>query len=1126
MGYRKWRRRLDIYQDHLGNIYLSGYGLNEPPDSNTDTFLIKYSDSGELIWENRWGGNKYEHSGPIAGNASGYLYVTGATLSYGAGNQDVNIMKYAYNGTKMWNKTWGGSNYESGRDIVLGSNGYFYVTGFSSTGTLLLKYDVDGNLKWSRAYTEIGGARGCGIELDSEGNIYVCGYVDTQVSPLETDVLILKYNSSGDLEWFRHWAKNTYEAANKILIDENDDLYLCGFTGTYAPTVTDALILKYDKDGNEIWNKTWGKQDSNGVNLDKLGDKLFVVGQENNYGNGGYDAFMLELNATTGNIMDFSNWGGSEDETFSSVIVVDENKKYVCGRTSSYGCGDMDAIIGCFNSSTDELGIPSNYYSYRGLPERLYNCFLLNEDFSTDVLAAGNWTATNDGTSTSVDTNNGELEMQGTRQLSPGYVNVKYNFNLSYYNLSNAQIVAQWKTDFVTASGLVKWQYQIDGGTWQDFSGTSRTNDVEETITFDFTECNLDGTEDSLYIRIYAELEKMLFGDEDWVYLRSIKIQKFQSTITDNGPIDSVKNATINVDFSRFTNSSGIDNETESNYRVYYAIDDSDINETDSQASRVGGFNGDDAEFNYTIQYSSFSFPGVIYYRFAVIDGNGLYTYWSQTFNISINLYLPTLLSISINSGEASTNSTLVSLSLSAVGADEMCFKNGTFGSWTGWEPYSIIKQLYLIGSTNNTEYTIYVKFKNSTGETEEIYDSIIFLVGEDTKSFNPLKDGFSFINPGWTSACFGLMSYDEAKSILTNDKWHSHLKDKTFFPQLCYFIYLFAKSTHTEGHCYGMCSLLLKYYNDQLSTPGGVDPYDLSLSQVVSDVEYFHNTQLLNYMIKAITGSWGEKYSPINDNNQWEIIRNSINNGIPLIIGLHSENGDHGVIGYGINGDGDVLIYDPTFPATASEPTRVIELRSNNRPYYAWKVYNEKDIDINEFRSWVALTYDQPKVFEWFYDLVENDSLMVKAECPLELSIIDENGVELNKTVSDGETHMALILNATNHHYRIKLNGTGNGNYTLKISRIHNEIIYNQTIKGIISKGQIMEYYISVEDDNFILQLIENPLSIIIMWSLIIGIVALLGVAIIIIRKKKKRKKLEYNNKKEEKTDQSSLIL
>ncbi len=106
-------------------------------------------------------------------------------------------------------------------------------------------------------------------------------------------------------------------------------------------------------------------------------------------------------------------------------------------------------------------------------------------------------------------------------------------------------------------------------------------------------------------------------------------------------------------------------------------------------------------------------------YTFDFVDTNVIFTYLNPPLNPSI----------SINNGDASTNSTLVTLTLSADGATEMCFRNGTTGTWTNWEPYATTKQLYLAGSTNNTSYTIYVKFRNINGETTPVSDSILYLI-------------------------------------------------------------------------------------------------------------------------------------------------------------------------------------------------------------------------------------------------------------------------------------------------------------------------------------------------------------------------------------------------------------
>ncbi|MFX1397715.1 MAG: C25 family cysteine peptidase [Promethearchaeota archaeon] len=105
--------------------------------------------------------------------------------------------------------------------------------------------------------------------------------------------------------------------------------------------------------------------------------------------------------------------------------------------------------------------------------------------------------------------------------------------------------------------------------------------------------------------------------------------------------------------------------------------------------------------------------------KFEFVDTNAKFTY----------LNLPPLNPlIMINNGELITLDSLVNLTLSVDSATEMCFRNGTTGDWTAWEPYSTKKQLYLEGSEDSRVYSIYVKFRNATGETVPIGDNILYL--------------------------------------------------------------------------------------------------------------------------------------------------------------------------------------------------------------------------------------------------------------------------------------------------------------------------------------------------------------------------------------------------------------
>ncbi|MCD6492022.1 MAG: SBBP repeat-containing protein, partial [Candidatus Korarchaeota archaeon] len=85
--------------------------------------------SGSLLWFKTIGGNDYDWGNSIVMGSSGYIYVTGGTYSYGAGNGDAFVAKLDSSGSLLWFKTIGGNDYDRSYGIAVDSSGYIYVTG-------------------------------------------------------------------------------------------------------------------------------------------------------------------------------------------------------------------------------------------------------------------------------------------------------------------------------------------------------------------------------------------------------------------------------------------------------------------------------------------------------------------------------------------------------------------------------------------------------------------------------------------------------------------------------------------------------------------------------------------------------------------------------------------------------------------------------------------------------------------------------------------------------------------------------------------------------------------------------------------------------------------------------------
>jgi len=82
------------------------------------------------------------------------------------------------------------------------------------------------------------------FEVDSQGSSYLL----TEL--LNTDYLLIKYNTDGEVEWQRSYG-DSMGYFNNMAIDAFDNIYLCGESG--GTLNRSSSLIKYTPDGSELW---------------------------------------------------------------------------------------------------------------------------------------------------------------------------------------------------------------------------------------------------------------------------------------------------------------------------------------------------------------------------------------------------------------------------------------------------------------------------------------------------------------------------------------------------------------------------------------------------------------------------------------------------------------------------------------------------------------------------------------------------------------------------------------------------------------------------------------------------------------------------------------------------------
>lgn len=252
----------DIAISADGSIYVVGYtksfGAGE-----ADLVLIKFHPDGAQEWNRTWGGPLIEYGQGVALLSDGSIICVGRTSSFGVGNEDLAVVKFYSNGMKAWNVTWGGSGDDTATDVVIGADGFIYVTGWTGrlgtpdTDFVIAKFTSDGIRLWNNTWGGHDSDVATGIEIGADGSLYIAGYTGSYGAGF-TDVALVKCSPSGNILWMTTWGGPSYESAYGIAKDSTGALYISALDTSFGAGAEDFAIVKFDPNGVKLWNTTWG----------------------------------------------------------------------------------------------------------------------------------------------------------------------------------------------------------------------------------------------------------------------------------------------------------------------------------------------------------------------------------------------------------------------------------------------------------------------------------------------------------------------------------------------------------------------------------------------------------------------------------------------------------------------------------------------------------------------------------------------------------------------------------------------------------------------------------------------------------------------------------------------------
>ncbi|WP_127844941.1 hypothetical protein [Psychroflexus aestuariivivens] len=152
-GEMQWRRYFGgtnndrsraVIQTADGGFLQTGHSESDDfditnPKGSYDVWVVKTSAEGDLLWEKNFGGSSIEIAYDLVPTSDGNFILVGDTrssdqdISNPKGNADVWVIKFDGEGNMIWEKSFGGSDFDSAQSIEILNNGEFLITGNSKS---------------------------------------------------------------------------------------------------------------------------------------------------------------------------------------------------------------------------------------------------------------------------------------------------------------------------------------------------------------------------------------------------------------------------------------------------------------------------------------------------------------------------------------------------------------------------------------------------------------------------------------------------------------------------------------------------------------------------------------------------------------------------------------------------------------------------------------------------------------------------------------------------------------------------------------------------------------------------------------------------------------------------------
>ena len=326
---------------------------------NSDIYIVKADSSGAVEWSNSYGGLQLDFGMNVKQTADSGYVIVGYTNSYGAGGYDVFMVRTNQLGDTLWTKTFGGMDWDLGYDVVETLDGGFVVVGETysfgagDNDVYVIKTNANGDSLWTKTYGGNKEDYGRAVVETADSNLLIGGATFT-FDVDSGDAFMIRTNNQGDTIWTANYGGTGTDFANDVIETMDGGFAFLGTTTSYNSKNKDFYFARINQAGVLSWFKAIGslEGDEEGFSLVEIRfERYALLGHSGYFGTGGYDLYLVATNEIGGFLFG-RTYGFTGNESGHSLAKRENGGMALFGSTNSVGTGLSDMFL----LTTDSVG--------------------------------------------------------------------------------------------------------------------------------------------------------------------------------------------------------------------------------------------------------------------------------------------------------------------------------------------------------------------------------------------------------------------------------------------------------------------------------------------------------------------------------------------------------------------------------------------------------------------------------------------------------------------------------------------------------------------------------------------------------------------------------------------------